>query len=107
MVERAVDAYSLQCLECHSDSADFGPIAMNGAGLARHGGTAGNHPVGKDYRRWIDYGGYRPVAQIPEPIRLPDGKVSCVSCHEAYRKEHGALVMPNDKSQICFGCHNL
>jgi predicted CXXCH cytochrome family protein len=63
--------------------------------------------VGKVYQRWVSYGGYRPVSAIPASIRLPDGVVSCVSCHESYSERHGALVMANDRSQICYGCHDL
>lgn len=95
----AVDEFSVRCLECHGDRATYG--------ASRHGGTVVNHPVGKDYARWLDYGGYRAVSDLPDVIRLPGGQVSCVSCHEGYTREHGKLVMANNRSQLCFGCHDL
>lgn len=102
-----VDRFSAQCLECHSDRGGTSMVRVSAGGLARHRGGAANHPVGKDYRRWLSYGGYRQPGSIPKAIRLPDGMVSCVSCHEGYAREHGKLVMANDRSQICFGCHDL
>ena len=90
----AVDRFSAQCLECHDEKSD-------------HGASKANHPVGKDYARWVSYGGYRAPGAIPEPIRLVDGMVSCVSCHEGYTRDHGKLVMSNEGSRMCFGCHDL
>lgn len=44
---------------------------------------------------------------VERTLLLPDGKVSCVSCHQGYRKEHGKLVVTKEKSALCFECRNL
>ena len=38
---------------------------------------------------------------------LPDGKISCISCHQGYDEQHGALVLDNRADGLCFSCHDL
>jgi predicted CXXCH cytochrome family protein len=66
-----------------------------------------NHPVGRLYADSIRFGGYRSSTRLPESILLPDGKLSCVSCHVGYSDSHGALVLENAAGNLCDACHEL
>lgn len=96
-----LDQYSIQCLECHGDK---GEVSVDANQIMRHGSV--NHPIGRSYAAAERYGGYKPAAMLPKNIRLPNGMVSCVSCHEPYSKTHGKAVMANTGSALCFGCHD-
>jgi hypothetical protein len=97
-----IDNFSIQCMSCHEKSGDALSTPVTAAGSDRR-----NHPIGSRYTDSIDFGGYRPVAGLPEKIELPDGKVSCVSCHVGYSDEHGALVVDNRADRLCQSCHAL
>jgi predicted CXXCH cytochrome family protein len=104
----AIDAYSLHCLGCHAGGyAEMGgAVTISRAGVVRHGSGSAPHPIGGSYRDAARRGGFKPEAIVGQgKIMLPDGKVSCVSCHEAYKTEHGKLLMSNDGSALCLSCH--
>lgn len=103
-----LDAFSIQCLGCHSTNADGGPpVDIDPQGLVRHADGAVNHPVGANYETSSRYGGYRARARLSDAILLPDGRVGCISCHQGYTLKHGKLVIPNQGSGLCFECHDL
>ncbi len=103
-----VDAFSIQCLGCHSANADGGPVVgIDPQGLVRHADGAMNHPIGINYETAARYGGYRSRMQLSKAIMLPDGRVGCVSCHQGYTQEHGKLVIASQGSGLCFECHDL
>ncbi len=52
-------------------------------------------------------GSFKPRSMLPTAIWLPNGKLSCVSCHEPYKKQHGQLVVTNSGSVLCAQCHDL
>ncbi len=102
------DPYSIQCMICHDDKGDpdqVYPVSINRAGVIRHKGSS--HPVGKSYQLASTYGGYRPMSQLHTSIVLPNGLMSCVSCHLGYSENHGALVSTIAGSGLCFECHQL
>ena len=101
-----IDNFSIQCMACHEKSADPSPGAVAGIGIGA-GSAARNHPVGSRYADSIGFGGYRPAVGLPETILLPDGRLSCVSCHVGYSEQHGALVMDNRADRLCRTCHEL
>ena len=102
----AIDNFSIQCMACHDKSAE--PLPVRAAGISGATGTAArNHPVGRRYADSIGFGGYRPASGLPEGILLPDGRLSCVSCHVGYSERHGALVMDNRADRLCRSCHEL
>lgn len=102
-----IDAMSLQCLSCHAGQADAGGVRVDRSGVMYHASGAANHPIAMPYPLFPSTGTLRPRSMLSKKILLPEGKVSCVSCHEAYKKQHGKLVMPNDNSALCIQCHNL
>ena len=67
-------------------------------------------PVGVDYplsnlKRGASP--YRSPALLPPQIRLPDGKVSCVSCHDLYSAERDRLTVRIEGSALCLTCHQM
>lgn len=102
-----IDALSLQCMGCHNNQVDAGGIRVGRNGIVRHSSGAANHPIGVPYPTVSRNREFRPKGMLPQAIWLPNGKLSCVSCHQPYKKEHGQLVMPNDRSSLCTQCHDL
>lgn len=103
-----LDAYSAECMGCHENNGNAKIVTLvDKNGIVRHAGNSTAHPIGSNYANAASYGGYRSAQMISKNILLPDGKLSCVSCHQGYAKEHGKLVISNARSQLCFECHNL
>lgn len=102
-----LDPFSRQCLSCHADRGDELAMHVDQRGIVRHSGGSGNHPIGMLYGQTKGIGLYHKKADLPAAILLPQGKVGCVSCHVGYSKQHGALVISNERSALCMGCHDL
>lgn len=103
-----LDAYSRQCMDCHSGNVDPRILtSIDRNGIARHAGSRVNHPVGTNYQKAATFGGYRPRRVVEQKLLLPDGMVSCVSCHQGYKKDHGKLVVTTAQSRLCYECHDL
>lgn len=102
-----LDTYTLQCMGCHGTYGDVNGTRIDRNMVLRHGGGAVSHPIGQRYAESASFGAYRPEALVSKKVLLPEGKLSCVSCHQGYTKEHGKLVMPNAGSKLCFECHDL
>jgi predicted CXXCH cytochrome family protein len=103
-----IDAHSLQCLGCHTSGsyAGGGVVSVGSNGVLRHGSGASAHPIGMLYSRVSRNADYQPESVLAQKnIVLSEGKVSCVSCHEVYKKEHGKLIITMDRSALCFACH--
>ncbi|MEK7475077.1 MAG: cytochrome c3 family protein [Candidatus Coatesbacteria bacterium] len=66
-------------------------------------GLKGSHPVG------VTYAGMLPVAEynaVPGgSVVLENGKVQCVSCHNAHNRFPKMLVETNANSALCLECH--
>jgi len=99
-----LDPYSLQCLQCHETKGNPSAVRVDRRGILRHASGSANHPIGRSYRAAERFGGYRTEIMLSKRIFLPDGKISCVSCHQGYSKDHGKLVITRD---LCMECHNL
>lgn len=104
----ALDSYSRQCMECHGQSGDPRLATLvDKNGVARHASRSINHPVGVNYQQATNFGGYRPRRVVERKLLLPDGLVSCVSCHHGYLKEHGKLIVTQAGSKLCYECHDI
>jgi predicted CXXCH cytochrome family protein len=101
-----MDNFSIQCMTCHELLTGDPQVSVNGR-VMQHDGTQVSHPVGMRYADSVSFGGYRPVTGLQRAIQLPDGKVSCISCHQGYSERHGGLVVENVGDQLCFSCHAL
>lgn len=95
------DPYSFKCVTCHA-----GKLATHkDKGHTRRFTNAASHPVGTRYADAMRYGGYRNIETLNDDIILPNGRLSCVSCHRPYTARHGAP--PRTQGSICTECHNL
>ncbi|NGZ28518.1 MAG: hypothetical protein G8345_16715 [Magnetococcales bacterium] len=103
----AFDSFSSQCIACHTEMAGGNKIEITDMGVVRHGGSNMSHPLGSQYDLFGPAQGYRLLETLPPQIVLPDGKISCISCHEGYSQIHGKLVISNRGSGLCLACHNL
>ncbi|UCE58681.1 MAG: hypothetical protein JSU63_14710 [Phycisphaerales bacterium] len=107
-----LDSASRSCMGCHdgvSASESANSTAWN-RGPGSRGDSRRNHPVGVSYavrssKQLANH--LRPVALLPPEIRLPNGQVSCTSCHDLYGTERGRLAVPIEGSKLCFSCHDL
>jgi predicted CXXCH cytochrome family protein len=102
-----VDAFTLQCMGCHGNYGDLRGATIDAKRILRHAGNAVNHPIGKRYAESFQKGRYKPEAFVSQRLFLPDGRVSCVTCHQGYVKEHGKLRVGKQGSALCFECHDI
>ena len=107
-----LDSESLYCMACH-DGVNA-PESANTTAWNRGPGARGdrhrNHPVGVEYRAQPLHRSsvrLRPTSLLPATIRLPNGQVSCVSCHDLYAADPGRLTVPIEESALCFSCHDM
>ncbi len=99
-----LDRESRRCLECH-DGVTARDGSVGGKGMADPGT---NHPVGIEYATGRDAEvTLRSPSELPHSVRLPGGRVSCVSCHNLYAGHDRLLTVPLERSTLCFTCHRL
>jgi len=102
-----LDPYSRQCMSCHIENGSAIAMKIDTRGIVRHSSGKSNHPVGMAYGQVVGTELYRNRSELKPQIFLPGGKVGCVSCHQGYSQQHGALVMSNDRSALCLECHDI
>jgi len=108
----SLDAGSRRCMECHDGVTARESATANA--WSRGPGSIGdhrrNHPVGVPYPKRFSRKGagpFRPTKSLPPKVRLPDGQVSCISCHDLYAPDRHKLSVPIEGSALCFTCHEL
>jgi predicted CXXCH cytochrome family protein len=105
---------SLICFGCHDGTIATSTIGSSHAMLAgvREGfhmpdGFAWrDHPIGVLYPSNPQE--YHPQSFVQaRGIRLPDGRIECISCHDPHNEMQraGMLVMSNRRSNLCLTCH--
>jgi len=105
---------SLICLGCHDGTVAASTIGTAHAMLSSQragfdvpdGFVWRDHPIGVPYPS--DPRRYRPRMAVERSgVRLPDGRLECVSCHDP----HGTagldhlLIVSNRRSALCLTCH--
>jgi len=98
-----LDTYSLHCTGCHDDVVSI--TSSEGFNAAIDGGM--NHTIGVDYESTASQGRYNGINDLNERMVLPDGYVSCVTCHQGYSSSHGMLNVANTGSALCYQCHDI
>jgi len=105
---------SLICLGCHDGtvatsviSAAHSMLAGLRQGFAMPDGFVWrDHPIGVPYKH--DPREYYPQSFVEaRGIRLPEGRVECISCHDPHDALGipGLLVRSNRRSALCLTCH--
>ena len=102
-----IDSYTVQCMSCHGSYGDLNGSSIDAEQILRHAGNSVNHPIGKRYADSFKKGRYKPEFAVNQRLFLPDGKLSCVSCHSGFTKEHGKLRVAKRGSALCFECHDI
>jgi len=94
---------AIGCLSCH-DGQIASPIKLS----TKRGNYFCNHPVNRDYPPADKSADYLPLESVAEAgIRLLNGQVSCISCHNLKNPEKYHLAGSLDKSGLCFNCHKI
>jgi predicted CXXCH cytochrome family protein len=105
---------SLICLSCHDGTVSTSTIGASHSMLAGvregfavpEGFVWRDHPIGVPYP--IAPRDYHPAAfVIKQKMRLPDGRIECVSCHDPHNVagvKH-LLWTSNRRSALCLTCH--
>ncbi len=89
------------CVSCHD-----GSVAHKVSFCTVQCSALTSHPVLKQYPPRGQASSYAPAAAvIAKGIKLPDGKVSCISCHNIRVPEKNHLAMDNRGSKLCLTCH--
>lgn len=101
----SLDQYSLRCIDCHDDRLSLVNGGRRVSSTVPVFTGAANHPIGMSYTRLTGVRGYHPSFELPKEVLLPEGRVSCISCHAGYSQQHGALVRPTPR--LCLDCHAL
>lgn len=107
-LERVLDRFSLECLECHDGliGPDPGYRVLGDESLTYRERML-SHPIGVDYREAARRSRHlKPMETLPPLISLYEGKVGCGSCHNPYSRELGMLVFSDRRSALCLSCHD-
>lgn len=105
---------SLICLGCHDGTIATSTIGSSHAMLAgvREGFKVPDGFVWRDHPIGVPYPSspreYRPSVFVEtKGIRLPEGRIECISCHDPHNQTGmaGMLVTSNRRSALCLTCH--
>ena len=100
----ALENYSSKCMSCHTSNGGAGGITVDHKGIMKHsGGTV--HPLGITYKETYPQDSYRSRLDIARDIKLPDGKLSCISCHRGYSNDHSNKTAIKSDPAPCDSCH--
>ena len=103
----ALDAYTLQCAQCHDRHLRPRRAEVGSGRWRRSANGPGRHPVGvvlADVAAKKPKS-FNPPAFLSEQMRLYDGQIGCGTCHSAYSKEKNMLVTDNRAGGLCLQCH--
>lgn len=66
-----------------------------------------DHPVGIVYSSSPKLVAAPPDGKFPNGVRLIDGKVECISCHNPHDPANSPFLVTSDaNSSLCYTCHN-
>jgi predicted CXXCH cytochrome family protein len=95
-------ARSRWCLSCHD-----GSMASH-VGNRPGGVEVGTHPVDVSYREAASRNRrLHPQFQVSQRLSLPEGKVTCLSCHDGASGQPKHVALPMTRSELCFTCHDI
>ncbi len=89
------------CIVCHN-----GVTARQARFCTVDCGFATPHSIFKEYPPRSKENSYAPAESLQaKGIRLFNGMVSCVSCHDLKKSTKFYLIVDNGGSALCFSCH--
>jgi len=95
------DGNTYECLSCHD-----GMIAPSIKLLVNVGNYFCGHPVNRDYPPTKKPEFFLPIEEVTSAgIKLLNGQVTCISCHDLKNPDKYHLTAPLDNSNLCFRCH--
>ncbi len=100
------DAFTVQCMGCHVGHGTPRGAEKSDGKMMRQSGNSVPHSVGVRYSESFQKGRLKHESAVNQQLYLPEGLVSCVTCHQGYSKEHGKLRVAKQRSAICFECHD-
>ena len=101
IVENSGDPHG--CIACHD-----GLTASDAHFCTVECGFGRSHSISKEYPPRSKESSFAPVESLQKKgIRLFNGKVSCVSCHDLTKSTKYNLIMEDSGSAICFACHRI
>ena len=109
---KSIDNLSNDCLSCHDGvmAQNFNVRIKNNPNgrVMSLEDIIGGHPVGMEYEKYASVNGkeYRGEVKFSDEMVFAEGKVGCLTCHNPLNNTKGHLVMKNDRSELCFACHN-
>lgn len=109
---KSIDNLSNDCLSCHDGvmAQNFNVRVKNNpkGRVMSLEDIIGGHPVGMEYENYASVNGkeYRGEVKFSNDMVFAEGKVGCLTCHNPLNSTKGHLVMKNDRSELCFACHN-
>lgn len=106
----SLDAESRLCLGCHDGVTATESANPTASSPRRFSDMRRQHPVGiryPDRTRGKSGARLRSSRSLPQRVRLPEGRVSCVSCHNLYETKRHRLSVPIEESELCFTCHDM
>lgn len=104
-------AHSGQIIENSGDPADCiichdGVIAPEARYCTVDCGFATPHSILKEYPPRFKESSYASLESLQEKgIRLFNGKITCISCHDLKKTTKYHLIMENSGSALCYSCH--
>ena len=112
-----LNSASLLCLSCHNGiiakdvftNAHASRLVQQ-FGVSQLGSrNPSGHPIGVKFP--ISEPTFHTISQVRSDgrIKLPDGRVQCISCHDPHNTERhpSMLVKSNSGSRLCLSCHRL
>lgn len=99
---------SADCLACHDGTIAKGVEFQNWSHQSSSNPLS-SHPVEVTYPSEWSGKSFAPSSEIGKSgIRLIDGKVSCISCHDLrLQKRDYLLPVTMNHSGLCFACHQI
>jgi len=116
-VGQELDETSKNCISCHDGT--YGSSVPVTGGVWQHSsnyGSAGTklgskHPIGINYEEArLKHGrktDLRPISLVDQRLQLYNGRLGCGTCHDPYSHLAKDLVMSNERSALCFACHQM
>lgn len=73
-------------------------------GTTHSSDISSNHPVDVGYP--VHRKGLRPVSEVERTLPLVGGRITCETCHSGPESTPDRLTVSNERSRLCFVCHD-